>query len=46
MLEELQEDHQDRMVFIFEGEKDVDRAIKFGLLATCNAGGVKLEAGA
>ena len=39
MLEELQEDNQGRIVFIFEGEKDVDRAIKFGLLATCNAGG-------
>ena len=38
-LEELCQDHTDRMLFIFEGEKDVDRAIKFGLLATCNVGG-------
>ena len=38
-LEELTQDHSDRMLFIFEGEKDVDRAIKFGLLATSNVGG-------
>ncbi len=30
----------ERAVFIVEGEKDVDRLIEFGLLATCNPGGV------
>ena len=38
-LPELLEDNRDRPVYIMEGEKDVDRAIKFGLLATCNVGG-------
>ena len=38
-LEELVSDYSDRLVFIFEGEKDVDRAFKFGLLATCNVSG-------
>ena len=38
-LEELHSDHSDRLVFIFEGEKDVDRAFAYGLLATCNAAG-------
>jgi len=38
-LEELYSDHSDRLVFIFEGEKDVDRALVHGLLATCNVGG-------
>jgi len=38
-LEELKQDHSDRMLFILEGEKDVDRAIKLGLLAPCNVGG-------
>lgn len=38
-LEELHSDHSDRLVFIFEGEKDVDRAFAHGLLATCNAAG-------
>ena len=38
-LDELCEDTNDRLLFIFEGEKDVDRAIHNGLLATCNAGG-------
>ena len=39
MLEELHKDTGDRPLFILEGEKDVDRALKHGLLATCNAGG-------
>jgi hypothetical protein len=38
-LEELHSDHSDRLVFIFEGEKDVDRAFDYGLLATCNVSG-------
>lgn len=38
-LEELVKDTSERMLFIFEGEKDVDRAVLFDLLATCNAGG-------
>ena len=38
-LEALHTDKSDRLIFIFEGEKDVDRAIQNGLLATCNAGG-------
>jgi hypothetical protein len=38
-LEELHSDHSDRLVFILEGEKDVDRAFAYGLLATCNVGG-------
>ena len=38
-LSELLEDYSDRVLFIFEGEKDVDRAIAGGLLATCNVGG-------
>jgi hypothetical protein len=38
-LEELFSDHSDRLVFIFEGEKDVDRALAYDLLATCNAAG-------
>jgi hypothetical protein len=38
-LEELQSDHSDRLVFILEGEKDVDRALAAGLLATCNVAG-------
>ena len=38
-LPELLEDTRDRPVYIMEGEKDLDRAIKFGLLATCNVGG-------
>ena len=38
-LEELHSDQSDRLVFIFEGEKDVDRAFANGLLATCNVGG-------
>ena len=38
-LEELHYDHSDRLVFILEGEKDVDRAFALGLLATCNVGG-------
>jgi hypothetical protein len=29
----------EKKVFIFEGEKDVDRAASLGLIATCNAGG-------
>jgi archaellum biogenesis ATPase FlaH/5S rRNA maturation endonuclease (ribonuclease M5) len=29
------------LCFIFEGEKDVERAWKFGLSATCNSGGAK-----
>ena len=38
-LDELCEDASDKTVFIFEGEKDVDRALSNGLSATCNAGG-------
>ena len=38
-LDELCEDAPDKTVFIFEGEKDVDRAVSNGLSATCNAGG-------
>ena len=38
-LDELHDDASDRLMFIFEGEKDVDRAVSNGLLATCNAGG-------
>ena len=38
-LLELLEDYSDRVLFIFEGEKDVDRAMAGGLLATCNVGG-------
>jgi len=38
-LPELLEDNFDRMVFIMEGEKDVDRAVQHGLLATCCVGG-------
>ena len=38
-LDELCDDASDRTLFIFEGEKDVDRAILSGLLATCNPGG-------
>ena len=38
-LSELLEDYSDRILFIFEGETDVDRAITGGLLATCNVGG-------
>ncbi len=38
-LEFLHADKSDRLIFIFEGEKDVDRAIHNGLLAICNVGG-------
>ena len=38
-LSELLEDYSDRVLFIFEGEKDVDWAMSGGLLATCNVGG-------
>ena len=38
-LEAIHADKSDQLIFIFEGEKDVDRAIQIGLLATCNAGG-------
>ena len=37
----LAEDFSDKMAFIFEGEKDVERAWDRGLLATCNVGGAK-----
>ena len=40
-LDELHEDASERFLYIFEGEKDVDRARALGLLATCNAGGAK-----
>lgn len=40
-LEELHEDASERVLYILEGEKDVDRARALGLLATCNAGGAK-----
>ena len=38
-LDELSSGGSDDMLFIFEGEKDVDRAVTNGLSATCNAGG-------
>ena len=37
----LAEDFSDELVFIFEGEKDVERGWDRGLLATCNVGGAK-----
>ena len=40
-LDELHEDASERFLYIFEGEKDVDRARALGLLATCNSGGAK-----
>ena len=38
-LPELLEDKFDCPLFIFEGEKDADRAIDKGLHAACNVGG-------
>lgn len=38
-LDRLRENHTDNICFIFEGEKDVERAWRNGLLATCNVGG-------
>ena len=38
-LYRLLNDPEDYLYFIFEGEKDVERAWKFGLSATCNSGG-------
>ena len=38
-LYRLLNDLEDQLCFIFEGEKDVERAWKFGLSATCNSGG-------
>ena len=38
-LDQLAADTSDGILFIFEGEKDVDSAVSLGLLATCNAGG-------
>jgi hypothetical protein len=38
-LPELLAAPADAMVFIPEGEKDVDNLVKLGLVATCNAGG-------
>ena len=38
-LYRLLNDPEDYLCFIFEGEKDVERAWKFGLSATCNSGG-------
>ena len=40
-LDELHEDASERVLYILEGEKDVDRARVLGLLATCNSGGAK-----
>mgnify|MGYP001364350198 CR=1 FL=1 len=37
----LAEDYSENLVFIFEGEKDVERAWRLGLSATCNVGGAK-----
>ena len=37
----LAEDFSDELVFIFEGEKDVERGWDRDLLATCNVGGAK-----
>ena len=37
----LAEDFSDKLAFIFEGEKDVERGWDRGLLATCNVGGAK-----
>ena len=36
LLEAIASDHP---VFIVEGEKDVENLLKFGVAATCNAGG-------
>ena len=38
-LDRLSEDYSDKICFVFEGEKDVERAWCNGLLATCNVGG-------
>ena len=38
-LDRLNEDTSDKICFVFEGEKDVERAWRNGLLATCNVGG-------
>ena len=40
-LYRLLNDPGDYLCFIFEGEKDVERAWKLGLSATCNSGGAK-----
>ena len=40
-LYRLLNDLEDYLYFIFEGEKDVERAWKLGLSATCNSGGAK-----
>ena len=38
-LYRLLNDLEDQLCFVFEGEKDVERAWEFGLSATCNSGG-------
>ncbi|MDG2407089.1 MAG: AAA family ATPase [Paracoccaceae bacterium] len=40
-LYRLLNDLEDQLCFVFEGEKDVERAWEFGLSATCNSGGAK-----
>jgi RecA-family ATPase len=40
-LPEILDAHDDRTVFIVEGEKDADRLASLGLIATTNAGGAK-----
>ena len=38
-LDRLRDDNKDELCFVFEGEKDAERAWQNGLLATCNVGG-------
>ena len=38
-LDRLRDDNKDELCFVFEGEKDVERAWHNGLIATCNVGG-------
>ena len=38
-LDRLRDDNNDELCFVFEGEKDVERAWHNGLIATCNVGG-------
>ena len=38
-LDRLRRDNEDGLCFVFEGEKDVERAWHNGLIATCNVGG-------
>ena len=38
-LDRLRDDNKDELCFVFEGEKDAERAWHNGLIATCNVGG-------